>query len=384
MTRKREVDWDPRAKHVLRDQRAAYDQMRETYPVAYSDLMKWSVFRHADVLHILHHPEIFSSAVSRHLSVPSGMDPPEHTAYRGIVERYFRPEGMTAFEPTCRQIARRLVQRAVEQGGGEIMADLALPFSVQVQGAFLGWPDEFQAPVVRWLHASHRATLAQDRTALSDLARQFESFVDEIIEQRIQSNADPAHDLMAALISERVWDRPLSNEEITSILRNWTAGEVGTIASAVGILAHFLAEHPELQAQLREDPSLVPPAIEEVLRIDGPLAANRRVTTQEVEIGGRTIAAGEPVSIIWISANRDGRVFAEPESFRWDRDPELNLLWGAGIHVCPGAPLARLEMRLLIEELLEQTVEISRIAEKPPKRAAYPTTGFSDLYLRMK
>src|SRR5690606_27620181 len=107
-------------------------------------------------------------------------------------------------------------------------------------------------------------------------------------------------------------------------------------------------------------------------------AANRRVTTQEVELGGRTIAAGESLSIIWISANRDGRVFEEPESFRWDRDPELNLLWGAGIHVCPGAPLARLEMRLLIEELLEQTTKIAPIAEKPPQRAVYPTTGFSN------
>ena len=384
MSFKHQPDWDPRAEHALRDQRAAYDQMRETCPVAYSELLRWSVFRHADVVHILHHPEIFSSAVSRHLSVPSGMDPPEHTAYREIVERYFRPEGMAAFEPTCRQIARRLVQQTVEQGGGEVMAELALPFSVQVQGAFLGWPSEFQAPVVRWLHASHRATLTQDRSALSGLARQFESFVDSIIEQRIQSNTDPGHDLMAALISERVWDRPLSNEEITSILRNWTAGEVGTIASAVGILANFLAEHPELQAQLREDLSLVPPAIEEILRLDGPLAANRRVTTQEIEIGGRTIAAGESLSIIWISANRDGRVFDEPESFRWNRDPELNLLWGAGIHVCPGAPLARLEMRLLIEELLEQTTMISRIAEKSPRRAVYPTTGFSDLHLRMQ
>ena len=132
-----------------------------------------------------------------------------------------------------------------------------------------------------------------------------------------------------------------------SILRNWTVGEVGTISAAVGILVHFLAEHPDLQQQLRDRPSLLPTAIDEILRIHGPLVANRRITTRPVEIGGRKLDAGERISLIWVAANRDGRVFEDADAFRLDRDPAQNLLYGMGIHVCPGASLASLELRVL-------------------------------------
>lgn len=135
---------------------------------------------------------------------------------------------------------------------------------------------------------------------------------------------------------QQAWGRPLHRGEIVSILRNWTAGEVGTISAAVGILAHYVAVHPALQQDLRDDPTLLPAAIDEILRLHGPLVANRRVTTRPVEIRGRKIAAGERISLNWIAANRDGRVFADPEIFRLDRDPTANLLYGAGIHVCPG------------------------------------------------
>lgn len=384
MNSNRKSDWDPMSPEVLRNQRTAYDKMRETCPVAYSDLMKWSIFRHEDVSYVLQHPEIFSSAVSSHLSVPSGMDPPEHTAYRKIVEEYFTPRYVKPFESTCQQIAANLVQHFASRGGGEIMADLALPFSVEVQCAFLGWPEDFRKPLIQWLHKSHEATRIQNSSALSELARRFEGFINDIVEHRLQGKADPQFDLMASLLQQRVWNRQLSHAEITSILRNWTAGEVGTIASAIGILTHFLAESPQLQSQLRSEPSRIAPAIEEILRIDGPLVANRRVAKRDIELSGRTITAGEHLSLVWISANRDGRVFQAPETFHWDRDPNLNLLWGAGIHMCPGAPLARLEMRILLEEILCNSIHISLLPDKPAKRAVYPTSGFSELWLTIQ
>ena len=182
-------------------------------------------------------------------------------------------------------------------------------------------------------------------------------------------------------MNETVWGRPLSNEEIASILRNWTVGEIGSIAAAVGILAHSLAQHVELQQQWRAQPSLLPAAIDEILRMHGPLVANRRVTTRPVEIGGRKIEAGERISLMWIAANRDSRVFADPDRFRLDRDPAQNLLYGAGIHVCPGAPLARLELRVLLEELLERTTGIGPVADQPPTLAVYPASGFATLPL---
>lgn len=134
-----EPDWDPRAENVIRDQGAMYDEMRERCPVAYSDYLQWSVFRHADVSRALNDHQTFSNATSQHLSVPNGMDPPEHTAYRRLIEPYFLPQRMAVFEPTCRAIVADLIRNTVAVGDVEVMADLALPFAVRVQCAFLGW-----------------------------------------------------------------------------------------------------------------------------------------------------------------------------------------------------------------------------------------------------
>jgi cytochrome P450 len=377
-------DWDPGSRDVSRDQRAAYDEMRERHPIAYSELMQWSLFRHEDISRVLHDHKTFSSAVSRHLSVPNGMDPPEHTAYRRIIEPYFSPERVDAFEPTCCEIAVDLVQHAVANGEVELMADFALLFAVRVQCAFLGWSSNLHEPLICWTQRNRDATLAQDRQATSEIAREFEGFIDDMLESRFQAGAKHDDDITAALMHEKVWGRPLSNEEIASILRNWTVGEIGTISAAVGILVHYLAQHAGLQKQLREKPSLLPAAIDEILRLHGPLVANRRITNCPVEIGGQKLSAGERISLIWIAANRDGRVIDDPDTFCLDRDPAKNLLYGAGIHVCPGAPLARMELRVSIESLLKYTNWIQPAPGKPPTSAMYPASGFSTLALQIR
>lgn len=382
--RRPKPDWDPTSLEVQRDQRAAYDEMRQRCPVAYSEFMGWSLFRHEDVLRVLHDHKSFSSAVSQHLSVPSGMDQPEHTVYRRIIEPYFSVERMAAFEPACRGITRELVRGLSARAEVEFMAEVALPFAVHAQCAFLGWPAALHKTLIHWIDRSHEATLGQDRKKLSEIALEFEAIIDDLLETRRDTGAGPETDLTAALMHEKVWDRTLSNEELASILRNWTAGEIGTISAAAGILAQFLAEHPDVQKQLRAQPTLLPAAIEEILRIHGPLVSNRRVTTRPVEIGGRSIAAEERVTLMWISANRDERVFEQPDRFRLDRDQSKNLLWGAGIHVCPGAPLAQLEMRLLLEELLSHTAGIGPVAQKPPTLAVYPASGFTTLPLNIR
>lgn len=381
MNTRPQPDWNPASAEIQRDQRAAYDEMQRRCPVAYSEFMGWSLFRHEDVTRVLLDHKTFSSAVSQHLSVPSGMDQPEHTAYRRIIEPYFSAIRMEAFEPNCREIATKLVEGVSAKQELEFIADVAVPFAVQVQCAFLGWPAALQEPLVRWTRKNHEATLAQDRKTMSEIALEFESIIDDLLEIRLQTGAGPETDITAALMHEKVWGRSLSNEEVASILRNWTVGEIGTISAAVGILAHYLAEHAELQKQLRAAPELLPSAIEEILRIHGPLVANRRVTTRSVEIGGRKITAGERITVMWISANRDERVFEDPGSFRLDRDQGKNLLWGAGIHVCPGAPLARLEMRVFLEELMAGTGGITTVPEKAPTLAVYPASGFAVLPL---
>lgn len=384
MSDERKPDWDPRSAEVLRDQRAAYDAMRERCPVAWSDYLQWSLFRHDDVVRVLHDHETFSSAASRHLSVPNGMDPPEHTVYRRLVEPYFAAARVDAFEPSCRQLAADLVGRVLARGEVEFMAEFARPFAVAVQCTFLGWPPALHEPLARWTRKNHEATLARDQAAMADIAREFEGFIDQMLEARRQAGAKPGDDVTAALMDETVGGRPLGDEAIASILRNWTVGEIGTIAAAIGILVEYLSRHEDLRDRLRGRPELLPAAIDEILRIHGPLVANRRAATRAVEIGGRSIAAGERLSLIWISANRDGRVFDDPDAFRLDRDSAANLLYGAGIHVCPGAPLARMELRVAMEELLGHAVGIEPVPGNPATRATYPASGYSTLPLLIR
>lgn len=384
MNQERQPDWDPRSEQVLSDQLAAYDQMRERCPVAYSGFMQWSVFRHADVARVILDHQRFSNAVSQHVSVPSGMDPPEHTAYRRIIDPYFAPERMRAFEPACREIIANLGRDALARVEVELMQDLAVPYAVGAQCTFLGWSVDLQKPLADWTRRNYEATLAQDREAMSHIAREFDDFIDAMLQERRRSEAMPQTDITASLMREQLRGQPLGNKEIASILRTWTVGEIGSIASSIGILVHFLAEHGQLQQQLRAEPALLPPAIDEILRIHGPLVGSRRITTCPVEIGGRKIEAGERLSLNWISANRDARVFEEPDTFRLDRDPADNLLYGAGIHVCPGAPLARAEMRVCLEALLECASQLELVPGKPPTPAVYPASGFSLLPVRFQ
>lgn len=376
-------DWDPTSDAVLHDQRAAYDEMRERCPAAYSDFLGWSLFRHQDVLRVLNDTGTFSSAVSTHLSVPNGMDPPEHTRYRRIVERYFQPEQMQAFAPQCRDIAASLVQSLPGHGEVELISVLIQTFAVRVQCAFLGWPLHRHEALRLWTQKNRDATLAQDRKVMAELSTDFEGYVNELLQSRRAAGGQPEGDIVASLLAQQVEGRLLRDEEIASILRNWTVGEVGTISASLGILVHFLAEHAALQQQLRAQPGLLPAAIEEILRLHGPLVANRRVTTCPVDIGGRRLGPGERISLNWVSANRDRAVFKDADTFRLDRDPAENLLWGAGIHVCPGAPLARMELRVVMEELLSRSTLISLVPGQPATRAVYPASGFSRLPLQI-
>ncbi|HKO34718.1 MAG TPA: cytochrome P450, partial [Candidatus Limnocylindria bacterium] len=169
-------DWDPRSPAVLDDQIAAYDRMRSRCPVANSEYLHWSVFRHADVTRVLEDHGTFSNAVSRHPSVPNGMDPPEHTEYRMLIEPYFAPERVRAFEPVCRAIATDLVDRLPTSGEVELMGGFARDFALRIQCAFMGWPAELREPLRRWTRRNHEATLSGDRAATEAVALEFDGF----------------------------------------------------------------------------------------------------------------------------------------------------------------------------------------------------------------
>lgn len=382
MTTTTPPQWNPQSPEVLRDQRAAYDQLRERCPLAHSEAQQYAVLRHAEVMQVLQDHRTFSSAVSQFPAVPNGYDPPQQTAYRNALDPFFAPERMARFEPVCRALSIATIQEALALGSElEITQEFALPFAVRVQSAFLGWPTLLQDELLGWLRRSHAATRSGDRAQTSAVAQEFEDLVNRVREAR--HDAPPTQDISSELMHTRVDGRLLDLRELASVLRNWTVGEVGTIAASIGILLHWLAVHPDWQQRLREQPALLPAAIDEVLRIDGPLVSNRRITAKDTELGGCPLAAGSRLSVNWIAANRDPRVFGDPDEFRMDRDPQLNLLYGAGIHVCPGAPLARLELRVLLQELLGHTTRISLDAGHQPTRAIYPDAGYATLRLRL-
>ena len=167
-----------------------------------------------------------------------------------------------------------------------------LSFAVWAQCDFLGWQDEDHAGLAQWMQASHAATLAQDRAAHTELAAHFQAVVTAQLERRRgASTAAAPGDITCALMQEKVNGVLLTDAEIASILRNWTVGEIGTMAASAGILCDWLAHHAPVQTLLRERPSAIPAAVEEILRLRGPLATNRRVTTCPVDIGGADGAA---------------------------------------------------------------------------------------------
>lgn len=376
-------DWDPHSDTATTDQLAAYDEMRNRCPVAFSKQHQWSLFRHDEIMRVLHDHDTFSNVVSHHLSVPNGMDPPQHTAYRKLIESFFSSDAMSAFEPVCRSLASTLVKNLPRNRSVEVVSTFAQTFALQVQCAFLGWPFSMQEPLRQWSRKNQEAIVKQEREKLSDIAAEFSSYIKELLQTRRDSDEQAPRDVTSVLLQSEVDGRWLTDEEIVSILRNWTAGEIGTIAGAVSILLLFLAEHPELQQELRERPEKLPEAIDEILRIHGPLISNRRRATRSVTVGGRAINAGEKLSLFWISANRDEQVFEDAALFRWGRDQNKNLLYGAGIHVCPGAPLARLELRVLMEEVLAGTKDITLIGAAPT-RAVFPAGGFSQLNIQFQ
>lgn len=381
MTDNSPADWNIRSAEVLADQRLAYDRMRETCPVAQDADGHWTLFRHADIRQAVLDHRIFSNQVSHHVSVPNGMDPPEHTPFRRLIEPYFNAQRVAWFKPVCRAIADELAQALQGRRTVELMADFALPFALRAQCAFMGWPQTLQEPLGQWAEQNQQATLQQDRAALARLAVEFADIVaGQLAARRLPGVAADA-DITAELMHEQVDGRQLSDAEIASILRNWTVGEVGTLASAIGIIACFLAGQPQLQQQLREQPDTLYYANDEIQRMYNPLLENRRRTTCPVVMGGRQIPAGARVYLNWVAANRDPAVFPDPECFLWQRNPQDNLLYGAGIHVCPGAPMARMELVEVIDSLLQHSSNLQLSDGLAPVLAQYPATGYARLWL---
>ncbi|HWL62660.1 MAG TPA: cytochrome P450 [Steroidobacteraceae bacterium] len=289
--------------------------------------------RHADVMRAALDHQTFSSVVSLHRAVPNGMDPPEHTGLRKRIEPFLGAERVAAFEDRCREIAAELAPQAITDA-----SRAARRYAARAQCAYLCWSGAAADELIAWLEEKERAQSAREKSALVANAAAFNEFV----AARIEDASGLTQELVAEFLPE----------DLASILRNWTVGEIGTIATAITTLVTFLREHAQVAADLRAAPESIRLVIEEVLRLRGPLASNRRIASKPVEIAGERLVAGDPVLLCWPEANLDPAAFGAAAQFVPDRDQSRNLLYGAGIHACPGAALASLELRVFIEEYL--------------------------------
>lgn len=311
-----------------------------------------TVCGHAEVVRVATDPTLFSSAVSRYLQVPNGLDGEEHARFRALVDRYFTPEAMAELAPACRAVARDAVAALPRDRPVDAVRDLGLPYAIRAASAWLGWPAELEEPLCAWLDDKQEAARSGDSARNAEVAARFDALILSLIEPR--RAGDGRRDLTARLVHDTFAGRPLADAEIVSILRNWTGGDLGSIALSVGVVVHFLATHVDVAARLRDDPpaALTEAYLEEILRLDDPFVSSRRVATRDTEVGGLPVAAGQRLVLDWTAANRDPGVFRPPELFDPAANGATNLVYGRGPHACPGRPLARLVLREVTGALL--------------------------------
>lgn len=379
MSQEHHNDWNPRDASILEDQRRANDEMRERCPVAHSEFLGWSLFRHEDIAAVLADPKTYSN-VSRFMAIPNGMDPPVHSRYREVLAAFFNEEQMVRLEPRAREIATNLLVPMLSGEEADFIGAFATPFALKTLCTLLGWPDQHWEWLAGWVHGNQQAAFSRDLAAGKVLADLFSEHVKVNLDMHRASPGNVA-DVTDALLKTEVDGVRFDDDQIVSILRNWAAGH-GTVTGGLGILVLHLAQELELQHRLRSDPSLIPAAIEEILRVDAPLVANGRTTTRDVEFQGQTIPKGGRLTLMWIAANRDPRIFDDPNAVKLERSTGASLVWGQGIHVCLGAPLAKLEMRVALEELLSRTKRFEFVGDVP-RREVYPSNGLVALPLRI-
>ena len=360
------------------DLRVAYDAQRAECPVA-RDQDAWVVLGHAEVVAAATDPSTFSSRVSARRAIPNSLDGAEHAAYREVVDRYLTPERVAAEEPQCRAHAAALVDSLPRGETVKLITTVGVPYAVRCQTTWLGWPTDLETELVAWMRDNQDATRSGDRVRTAAVADRFDALVRGLLDERRDGRA---RDVTGELIRETVEGRPLTDDEVVSILRNWTAGDLGSLATSVGVVVHYHGSHPAVQEQVRAlvaagDDAATEAAVEEILRIDDPFVSNRRLTTRPVELGGAGLAEGERVILNWTAANRDPLVFDEPDRFAPVCNAADNLVFGVGPHVCPGRDLTLMELRVMVEELLARTTWLEPSTERPSVRETPPVGGWA-------
>lgn len=353
--------------------------LRRTDPVHWQPMERepgfWAVLRYADVVSVARHPELFSSheggivvenpapeMLTRMRSMLLAMDPPRHTSHRAPLSVHFRPRAIARLQARVRETCRGIIAAARERSEVEFVHEVAANLPTHVIGEYFGLPRE------DW---GYLQTLAERNTSSQDpdLGGPDEGNAtggEEMAAYAVEFAADrrrraPGDDLTSAILCADFGGQQMSDLDFGGFFVQLVTAGFDTTKGMLSSGLLTLLRHPDQLAELRADPSLLPGAVEEILRYDNPMHYFRRTALVDTELGGARIAAGDKVAMYYTSANRDEAVFDDPQTFDIHRRPNPHLSFGFGSHFCLGVHLARLEGRVFFEELLSSfsTIELA-------------------------
>jgi cytochrome P450 len=317
-------------------------------------------------------PEIFSSARafdrlgSPVPLIPIAIDPPDHTRFRRMLDPFFSPKKMAEREPELRRQAGELIDAIVAKGDCDVVPDLATPFPTQVFLTLFGLPIEDRDRLVRWKDAILQFTDPSSAEATPEvLAHAMELFTyltEHIAERRTNTTGS---DMLTQLM-QNTEDGGMSDNEILGLCFMFVLAGLDTVTSAVGFSLAKLAGDADLRRRVSSDFSLIPAFIEDILRVDGPVPFAPRVTTEEVEVAGRLVPKDTTVMLSYGSADRDPRRYDDADTVHLD-NKVVHFAFGRGPHRCLGSHLARLELRLILEEWHARIPEYSLADGKQPQ-----------------
>ena len=370
-----------------------FSWMRENAPV-YRDPTSgvWGITRHDDIQKISRDWELFSNAEGMRPDYPGVpnmicMDDPAHKRRRNLVNRGFTKNRVEDHEPKVRKICSELIDQAAKRGEFDFVRDVAAPLPMIMIGDMLGVRPEDRDMLLRWSDdLMNGLTGIQDLNeakvaAMTRANEEYGEYCPKVIEDR---RAHPGDDLMSLLVHGEVDGAKLDDEAIVQESLLILIGGDETTRHVISGGMHQLLEHPEARDALAADPSRIPRAVEEMLRWVTPILNMARTATESVEVRGQRIEAGEKLILLYPSGNRDESVFDEPFRFDIDRHPNPHVAFGGnGAHFCLGASLARLELRIMFEEVLARAPDLERTTEGPPPlRPANFVSGIESLPVR--
>jgi len=379
-------------------------ELRQTQPVYWQDMPDepgfWAVLTHADVVHVSRNPRLFSAEtggvvledmdperLARMRDMILAMDPPRHIAYRKPLAPEFAQKVIAGMEGQIRTITRSILAEAAVKRDVEMVHEVVGSLPTQIIGQLFGMPE------ADWemLHAlAERNTSGQDPDINPDGSNEEAGDADSSMQMAMygmefaasRREMPPQGDLMDIILGQQFDGRYLTDGDIGSMLVQMvTAGNDTTVTMIVGGVWALL-QHPDQLAEVREDPALIPGAVEEILRWHNPLHYFRRTATEDTELSGTPIAAGDKVVMYYTSANRDEKVFADSQSFDIHRSPSPQLSFGIGEHFCLGVHLARLEGRVFFEELLA-TFPTIELTGEPRRTRSNLNNAFKSMPVRL-